>query len=162
MVTATSKRFERNFFPQHVRVWFSSDMSLKTIMGKITEVLVFSFNCELVESFALLANSSKHRGVPNSKPRFRILRSRRTRLGVWWDPCGRFRERLKCRSRLQSRMEDRVFQHTYDFNLSFHPRSTHLPLMLFLFVRRVDCLALAGNAICMLHDCRSLNGNEQA
>ena len=119
-------------------------MDLKTIMKKKNpDILVLSFNCELVECFALLANSSKHHGIPNSKPRFRIVRSRRTRLGVWWDPCDRFRERLKCRSRFQSPIEDRVFRHTHDFTLSFHPRSTHLPSMLFLFVRRVECLALA-------------------
>ena len=163
MVTATSKTFEPEKKKiQHVRVRFSSDMSLKTITEKVTEVLVFSFKSELVERFALLANSSEHRGIPNSKPRFRILRSRRTRLGVWWDPCDRLGERLKCRSRLQSPMEDRVFRHTRDFTLSFHLRSTHLPLTLFLFVRRVEWLALAGNAICILHDCRSLKCNEQA
>ena len=138
-----------------IRVW-------KQLWKKITEVLVFSFNRELVECFALLVNSSEHRGIPNSKPRFRILRTRRTRFGVWWDSCDRFRERLKCRSRLQSSLEDRAFLHTHDFTLSFHPRRIHLPLMLLLFVRRVECLALAGNAICMLHDCRSLKCNEQA
>ena len=133
-------------------------MSLKTITEKITEVLVVL----LVECFPLVANSSKHGGIPNSKPCFRILRSRRKRLGVWWDPCDRFRERLKRRSRLQSPVKDRVFRHTHGFTLSFHPRSTHLPLMLFVFVRRVECLALVGNAICMLHDCRSLKCYEQA
>ena len=62
-------------------------MSLKTVMVKIIEILVFSFDCDLVECFALLADSSKHRRIPNSKPRFRILRSQSSRLGVWWDPC---------------------------------------------------------------------------